>query len=233
MIIGSGLLATVMMPVFGHREDSVVYAAGVSNSHCNDSKEFERESNRLMCSLDEYLTANSFIYFSTCSIYDSESCNTSYVLHKLAMEELVRQHAGHIIIRLPQVAGKTTNPHTILNFLHSRIVRSENFVLWKRARRNIIDADDVAKIVVAIITGGLRKITIDVANECDYSLPEIVNIFELILNKPATCELIERGGVYNIDTAFMKPYAVAAGIEFDDGYLERVLRKYYEPKNGI
>lgn len=232
MIIGSGLLAKAMMPAFSNREDSVVYAAGVSNSHCVDPKEFAREAARIKLALQEIADDNSFIYFSTCSIYDVEGINTPYVLHKMEMEELVRQHAGHLIVRLPQVAGKTPNPHTLLNFLYARIARSEKFLIWSKARRNIIDAADVAKIVRALVDDGLRGMTMNVANNSDHSLLEIVRIFELVLNKDAMFDLLEQGGAYAIDTSLMTPYANAIGIRFDDGYLERVLRKYYE-KDGI
>lgn len=62
------------------------------------------------------------------------------------MEALVTHHPRHLILRLPQVAGRTPNPHTLLNYLYARISRGESFRLWRNARCNIIDVDDVAAI---------------------------------------------------------------------------------------
>lgn len=227
MIIGTGLLATAMMPAFSHQEGSVIYAAGVSNSRCDDPKEFSKEASCLERAILEQASGNPFVYFSTCSIYDVESINTPYVQHKLAMEDLVRRLSNHLIVRLPQVAGKTPNPHTLLNFLHARIARGEGFSIWTKARRNIIDCVDVARIVRALVEDGWHGETINVASDSDYSLIEIVRTFELILHKAAIFELLEQGGVYAIDTSLMAPYANAEGIRFDEGYLACVLRKYY------
>ena len=69
--------------------------------------------------------------------------------------------------------------------------------------------------------------TINVASDSDYSLIDIVRTFEAILGKKATTEFVDKGGAYAIDTTEMAPYASAAGVRFDEGYLERVLRKYY------
>lgn len=227
MIIGSGLLAAAMSPYFSHGEKSVVYAAGVSNSRCVDSREFAREASRLARAIGEHGDANAFIYFSTCSICDPESIDTPYVQHKLRMEALVGALAGHLIVRLPQVAGRTPNPHTLLNYLYARIVRGEGFSIWTRARRNIIDCTDAAVIVRELVEDRVRGTTINVASPTDYSLIDIVQIFETILGKAAVAEMLVRGGAYPIDTAPMAPYAAAAGVRFNDRYLEHVLRKYY------
>ena len=50
-----------------------------------------------------------------------------YVRHKIEMERLVSDHAKFVIVRLPQVAGRTPNPHTLLNYLYARVARSEKF----------------------------------------------------------------------------------------------------------
>ena len=92
-----------------------------------------------------------FVYFGTCSVADPEVRHTAYVQHKLAMEQMVSAHSRNLILRLPQVAGKTPNPHTLLNFLYGRIARSESFNLWSKARRNIIDVADVTAIAEQLI----------------------------------------------------------------------------------
>lgn len=227
MIIGTGLLATAMTPAFSHLKDSVLYAAGVSNSRCVDPKEYTRDASRLELALREHAGTNLFVYFSTCSICDPESIDTPYVQHKLAMENLVCRLPGHLIVRLPQVAGRTPNPHTLLNYLYARIARGEGFSVWTKARRNIVDCTDVARIVRSLVEDGWRGRTVNVASVSDYSLMEIVRTFELILGKTAIVEFLEQGGAYAIDTSLIASYALAEGIRFDEDYLARVLRKYY------
>ena len=139
MIIGSGLLANAFLKSPLNIENVTIYAAGVSNSNCSDESEFKREHLRLVEALKKSPKNNVFIYFGTCSVYDPLVFKTPYVIHKLEMEKIVHSHHSYHIFRLPQVAGETSNPHTLLNFLHARISRSEKFNLWENAERNIID----------------------------------------------------------------------------------------------
>jgi len=151
MLIGSGLLAHAFSRAFLRREDVCIYAAGVSNSSCTDIHEFARERQRLGDALRQAMHVDVFVYFGTCSVADPEVRHTAYVQHKLAMEQMVSAHSRNLILRLPQVAGKTPNPHTLLNFLYGRIARSESFNLWSKARRNIIDVADVTAIAEQLI----------------------------------------------------------------------------------
>jgi nucleoside-diphosphate-sugar epimerase len=236
MIVGSGLMARVFRSAFEvGRNDVMVYAAGVSNSACTDTREFAREHARLSQALATAQKVETFIYFSTCSVADPEAVGTPYVRHKLAMEEMVRRHSGHLVLRLPQVVGRTPNPHTLLNYLYARISRGERFVIWGRARRNIIDVEDVAMIVKFLVqgrgdAGGGGKVlgeTIPVANARDYALAEIVQTLERVTGKRAIFDVAAKGGAYHVDIARIEPLLGMAGVTFDEAYLERVARKYY------
>lgn len=227
MIIGSGMLARAFKDSMHDRSEVVICAAGVSNSQCTDAREFDRERSSLERCLSETRASKRFVYFSTCSIYDPESINTAYVQHKLAMEELVRAHSGHLILRLPQVAGRTPNPHTLLNYLYARIARGERFAVWGRARRNIIDCDDLCKLSIALLDEGLRGETFNVANIHDYSLIQVVTAIERVAGGHAVYDVVDRGGAYTVDVSRLLAYIEAIAISFDDNYLERVLRKYY------
>jgi nucleoside-diphosphate-sugar epimerase len=123
VIIGSGLLARAFPDSFFAREDVCIYAAGVSNSACTNPNEFMRERQRLEGALRQSENVDAFVYFGTCSVADPDALNTPYVQHKLAMEQMVASHANNLILRLPQVAGKTSNPHTLLNFLYACMSR--------------------------------------------------------------------------------------------------------------
>jgi dTDP-4-dehydrorhamnose reductase len=227
MIIGSGLMARSFRGPQTERADVVVHAAGVSNSQCTHPGEFERESVLLGGTIAESRRAECLVYFSTCSIDDPASAGTPYVLHKLKMEALVREHPRHLILRLPQVAGRTPNPHTLLNFLYARIARGERFTVWAGARRNIIDCDDARAVGFQLIEAGVRGEIVNVASVRDHSLIEIVETLERVIGGHAVYDVVDRGAAYAIDVTRVQPFFATAGVAFDGGYLERVIRKYY------
>lgn len=228
MIIGSGLIAHAFRTGYAQREDVCLYAAGVSNSACRDEHEFARERERLTAALDKSQAIDCFVYFGTCSVGDPAAQETAYVQHKLAMERLVAAHPRHLILRLPQVAGITPNPHTLLNFLYAHIARSEAFGIWIKATRNIIDVDDVAAIACLLIEDNTaRNITVNIANPHCYTMPDIVAAMERIVGKKAIYNLIERGSGYQIDISGIRPLLNKAGVAFGDDYLDSVIGKYY------
>lgn len=228
MIIGSGLLAQAFTPAFSLRADVCIYAAGVSNSSCTAPHEFARERERLLKALDTTHDVHAFVYFSTCSIADPEAKTSPYVQHKIAMEQLVTAHPRYLILRLPQVAGKTPNPHTLLNYLHAHISRSEEFQLWQNAYRNIIDVDDVAAITTHLIADpAMRSMTLNIASPDCYPMTAIVHAMEKAVGKHAIYESIERGSHYPINIPEMLPILDAAGVKFGPDYLDRVIGKYY------
>lgn len=232
LIIGSGLLAQAFSRSLSNNENICVYAAGVSNSSCKDTHEFLRERERLSHALVQNIHVETFIYFGTCSVDDPEAKNTAYVQHKLKMEQLVSTHPNYLILRLPQVAGKTPNPHTLLNFLYARIARSEAFTLWTKAKRNIIDVDDVSSIAHLLIADkAMRNTTLNIANPVGYSMMEIVSVMEKVVGKPAIYDPIERGSEYPIEINAILPVLNKSAVKFGNGYLEQVLDKYYEKTN--
>jgi hypothetical protein len=211
MIVGSGLIARAL----ADRSDAIQYAAGVSNSSCTDAEEFERDKTRLKAHLDR---PGLFVYFSTCSAAQSD-----YVQHKRECEQMVQQRGDYLICRLPIVAGKTSNPHTLLNYLHSRVSRSEAFDLWPEARRNVIDVVDMGTIVRWLLKEGARDEVVNVAAPMDYSLREIVTAFEQLLEKPAKVRLHEGGEAQKLDVSRI----AEAPVDWSGDYLGAILWRHY------
>jgi nucleoside-diphosphate-sugar epimerase len=206
-----------------------IYGAGVSNSSCTDAREFARERQRLGDALRQTMHVDAFVYFGTCSVADPEARNTSYVQHKLAMEQMVYTHPQNLILRLPQVAGITPNPHTLLNYLYARISRSESFNLWSKAKRNIIDVADAAAIAQQlIVNNSARNTTLNIANVVNHPIADIVSAMERVVSKRAIYDVVESGSEYLIDISAILPVLEKAGIKFDNDYLEKVIDKYYE-----
>ena len=228
MIIGSGLLAQAFSRALKHHDSICVYAAGVSNSACTDLREFQRERDRLTKALEEKFYSEVFVYFGTCSVEDSNVLITPYVQHKIAMEKIVQLHSNYLILRLPQVAGRTPNPHTLLNYLYNRISRSERFSLWADARRNIIDVEDVVSIAKNLISEkSVYGQSFNVANINSYSLMHIVEQMSLVIKKPAFYDVMHNGSSYDINVNSIFKYINKAGIDFGDNYLHKTLKKYY------
>lgn len=144
------------------------------------------------------------------------------------MEQLVSGHPRHLILRLPQVAGKTPNPHTLLNYLHARIARSEAFCLWRNARRNVIDVEDVVSIARQLIVDtSVRNRTLNIANLINYPIVNIVSAMERVVGKRAIYDVVERGSEYSIDVSAILSVLDNVGIKFGADYLDDVIGKYY------
>ena len=231
MIVGNGLLAEAFRRNCIDHAKLTIFASGVSNSREVDPNAFEREKNLILSKFDSKKT---FIYFSTCSIEDTVVQNTPYVRHKLEMESLVRTQARYWIFRLPQVVGLTPNPHTLTNFLFRRIISGQSFDVFKDATRNIIDVDDVARIVTYLVRsdvfGGGQ--TLNIATPKNISVESLVKIFEGVLGIAAKYNLISGGGSYFFDTTIASEIAKELDIPFHqtNEYARQVLSKYYSGK---
>lgn len=229
MIVGSGLIARAFIRGGANAlAGNCFYAAGVSNSGCKDEGEYLRERERLDAALDACPPGDRFVYFSTCSIEDPAMRESEYVRHKIRMENLVRERAGHLILRLPQVAGKTPNPHTLLNYLHARIAHSERFQVWNGAMRNIIDAADVVRIATdLIVTEDANAETINIANPRSIMMTDIVKAMERVLGVRAVFDIVDKDSGAPISTGRIAAAIERCGIVFGDAYLDGILEKYY------
>ncbi len=216
-VIGDGMIGRACRLCFPDDPYITFYAAGVSNSSAVDVRDFQRERERLEASIQPGRT---LIYFGTTSA-SGQDTDLPYVAHKLAMEQLVQATPSWLILRLPNVAGRTSNPHTLLNFLYARISRSERFVLQSMARRNIIDVGDVARIAEWLLNSGARNEIVNVATPWDYTMRVIVAEFEYLAGKKAVMDISDSGTAQTIDTARI------AGFEFGRNYLRRTLTRYY------
>jgi nucleoside-diphosphate-sugar epimerase len=226
MIVGKGLLARAFEPHFGETPGVIVFASGVSNSLETRPGEFAREAALLRQWLGS--DARRFIYFSSCGVTADESELTPYMRHKQSMESLVLAAPHGLVLRLPQVVGSAENHHTLTNFLRDHIVSGEHFTVWAHAERNLIDIDDIVKIGVRLATELPTEATaVSIAANRSLLMPAIVGIFERVLDRAANCSFVEKGAPMLIDTAVVERLSGALGIDLGDGYIERVIHKYY------
>jgi nucleoside-diphosphate-sugar epimerase len=225
MIVGNGLLANAFAQYFAEDPDVIIFASGVSNSGINDKAAFMREKKMLESILNKRKRT---VYFSTCSITDTTLNQTSYVLHKQEMENLIKQSDSYEIFRLPQVVGKTSNRHTLTNFIFSNILANKPFEVWRHAYRNIIDVTDIALIAKEILEDGSNSNqTINIAAQESLPVIELVKIFEMVLGKNAIYSIVDKGESYFIDAERALEFSRRAGVDLGGNYAERVIRKYY------
>jgi nucleoside-diphosphate-sugar epimerase len=223
IVIGNGLIANSFKQVI-FSKDVLIFASGVSSSLENNFKAFEREE----VLLRETITAhNSFpiIYFSTCSIYSN--VKNSYILHKLKMEDIVKNiSSSHFIYRLPQVVGPTSNS-TLISFFVNQIKLSENLNIQIHAKRNLIDCVDVTKIVHFLVENSLGKDSIqNIATPINIAVIEIAKEISLILGKKLIFSKINSGDQYDISINFLANHLKDFNYLNEKNYWQKVLRKY-------
>ena len=129
-------------------KDFLVYAAGVSNSNQNKVSAYKKEINVLKKVLKTVNAKKKFIYISSLSVENKKLRNDRYVKNKLLIENLIKKNIQqYLIVRLPQIVGRNKNKFTLTNFLYKNIKLGKPTILWKNSIRNLIDIDDIVKIL--------------------------------------------------------------------------------------
>ena len=102
-----------------------------------DKKNLERE----ILKFKDFTQKNKkkLIYISTYSVNDNSRNNKLYVKNKIKIEKIIkRDNDEYIIIRLPEIIGKTKNLNTLTNFFYNNIVKNKRsckfFILYSYAR---------------------------------------------------------------------------------------------------
>ena len=232
IIIGTGFLAKNFSKYkeFFKELNICVYAAGVSNSLCKDKKLFEKDKKRLYDFSNEINKNKALLYFSTCTLNDPSRNQSLYIKNKLEIENFIKKSfAKYLIIRLPEVVGKSNNRNTLINFFFKRIREKEVFDLWANARRSVIDIDDVTKILIDLLSNKKHgNKTINIANPKKYSIDYIVSIIEDLTVLKAEYNLVNKGETnWEIDISQIVNSIKNCKIEFNKNYLKNVLKKYF------
>ncbi len=228
MVVGNGLLAN-RFSSYQTDDRFLIFAAGVSNSKNRSLELFDRE----IKTLATYINSNqdkTIVYFSTYSIYDPGEKESAYVKHKLSIEKLVREKAKKfVLLRVSNVAGKSKNPNTVLNYLYYHIRNRINFDLWVNACRNIIDIDDVFFITAEILNQDqFLNRSVNVGSPVNYQVKQIVEIIEHFTAIKSNYTEVDKGSCFEWDLSDIKPFLDTSGNKFDQGYLQTILEKYYQ-----
>lgn len=227
MVIGSGMIAK-RFSSYADNDRTLVFASGVSNSSSTEEREYKREEELLRQSILEH-PEKTLVYFSTCSIYDPSLQQSVYVKHKLKLEQLIQQNAGtSIIYRVSNPVGYTKNKHTVLNYFATHVKEQLPFTVWKYASRNLIDMDDVFALCNQIIEGGeCNNSIVNIANPVNYPVTMIIRALEKHFSVKSKYSLADKGNSPLIDTSVIQPLFSKLRIEFNNDYLDNLLKKYF------
>ena len=235
IIIGTGLLAKGLKKIklLKNSNNLTFYAAGVSNSNNKINKDYTRDKALLKKNIINLDKKRILIYFSSLSVINSNLKKDRYVKNKIFIEKFIKNNVkNYLIIRLPQIIGKSSNPHTLTNFLYNKIKNREQFMIWKKASRYLIDIDDVIIILKKILSKNYKlNSIINIANLRTDSLLNIVKNFEQILSIKALFKEIktENKNVsvkkFNMNSSRDEKYYIRINNKY---YLNKILRKYYK-----
>ena len=230
MVFGCGLIGTAFSDLYGQNPKVCLYSAGVSNSQCTESSEFHRDKKTLEQNISNLKKNQLLIYISTCSITTSNSMFSSrYIEHKIEMENLVIKYGHYLVLRFPQLASFSKNPFTLLNYLKNKINSGETFEVLKNGFRNILDVDDAVSISDKLISNFSGPRIMNVANPNSVPVVEIIEEMERVLEKKAIYNFIENlENIYNIDVTEMMEVIDRSQYNFDEKYLGRAIKKYYQ-----
>lgn len=225
MIIGNGLIASLFDQQ--DRSDVLFFASGVSNSLETRVAEFKREEILIRNTIAEN-PEKIFIYFSTCSVYDSSKTGSDYVLHKLKMEQIVKNTVPKfLILRVSNAVGKGGNPNLLMNYLVRSVLNNETINVHTKATRNLIDSDDIRNITLKILQEGSLNRIVNVAYLQNYSIVEILEILERFFDKKISLNLVKSGSGYDINIPDVENYFREKQLTVKENYLLNILEKYY------
>lgn len=226
MIVGDGLIASLFYDF--DREDIIFFASGVSNSLETKEEEFLREENLIRNTIKKNPN-KVFLYFSTCSIYDSSKTESQYVLHKLKMEQIIAQLCPqYLVLRLSNAVGKGGNPNLLINYLVRSVKSGEAINIHTEATRNLIDTEDIRNIVLNLVEQKNFNKIINVAYPENYTIIEILQIIEKFFNIKTNLNLIKAGSGYNINIPDVESYFINNNLINKELYLCNILKKYYQ-----
>lgn len=225
MIVGNGLIASLFTEC--DQENIIFFASGVSNSLETRKEEFLREENLIKKTITENPN-KVFIYFSTCSIYDSSKAESQYVLHKLKMEQIIIQLCPqYLILRLSNAVGNGGNPNLLMNYLVRSVKNNEIINVHTKATRNLIDVEDIKNITNQLIDKQYFNKIINIAYPENYTIIEILEIMEKFYQTKLYLNLVKSGSGYGIDTHDVESYFIQHALTNKETYLHKILEKYY------
>lgn len=230
-IIGKGFIAKNLYKISNviEKSDYIIYAAGISNSKIKSLNKLKKEINLFK----KFITKNQnskIVYISTADVTNNLKNKSKYVLNKIKIEKLIQKYfEKYIIIRLPQIIGKSKNKNTLINFFNDKIKKEKEIELLNNIKRNLLDISDVIKMIKTIlINKRIKRKIIILSNKYSLKPIEIVQILELKHNKKAKYNIKKTNKqIWNLNFNKNLKYFKKAKIKFNKDYFIKSINKYY------
>lgn len=185
MIIGNGLLAKSFKKYRKSFTDVIIFASGLANSKNTNQKEFLREKKLLK---KFFNNEKKLIYFSTLDVLRKKK--TAYIMHKLNIEKILKKK-NTLIIRLPQLIGKSNNRNTIFNFLNFNLRINKKIKIFINYYRNFIDVEDLIFYVKKFKKELLKHKIVHIFNKKSIKISYLLHFFKkvgIVKNKNYTID---------------------------------------------
>lgn len=173
MIIGNGLVANSFKKNKNFFKNTIIFASGLANSQNKNQSEFTREKKLLKKFL---LTKKKLIYFSTLDVFRKKK--TAYIKHKINVENVLKKNKNILIIRLPQLIGKSNNKYTIFNFLNFNLRINKSIRIFVNYYRNFIDVNDLVFHVKKLNKKKINFKIINIYNKRSIKINYLLKIFK-------------------------------------------------------
>ena len=231
-IIGKGFIAKNLFRINSLiiKSKYTIYAAGISNSKIKSQKELSREVNMFK----KFFIKNKnkkIIYISTADATNNLKNKSKYVKNKIKIEKfIIKESKNYLILRIPQIIGESKNKNILINYFYYCIKNRKKIELLGNVRRNVLDIDDVIKMIkIIILNSKINNKIITLSNKFFIKPIEIVKIFEKKLKKKAIF-YIKKSKKYQWNLNFKKNviYFRKAKINFHNKYLINAINKYYK-----
>jgi len=230
-IIGNGFIGRNVNKLRKYiiKSGYTIYTAGISNSNTNSKKELRKEV-RLFKIFSKENNSKKLIFISTADVSNNLKRNNLYIINKVKIENIIRKEfKDYIILRLPQIIGNSKNKKTLINYFYRNIKKNKTIDVLSGVKRNILDIDDVIKVLkVIIFEKKLIKRTITLSNKYFVQPIDIVKIFEKKLNKVAKIRFkrVSKEN-WNLENDMSKKLFNKAKVKFDKNYLIKKINKYF------
>ena len=221
MIIGNGLVAKSFKREKKFFKNIIVFASGLANSKNINKKEFVREKKLLKKFLN--IKKKKLIYFSTLDIFRKKK--NAYTKHKINIENILKKKKNILIIRLPQLIGKSNNKHTIFNFLNFNLRINKKIKIFVNYYRNFIDVEDLIFYVKKLIKNKINFNIINIYNKKSIKIVSLLKIFKkqgIIKNKIFTLDKTNDNFFKNM-TKFSKNKNIVINKK---NYYKKLFKKY-------
>lgn len=176
MIIGTGLIANAFSEGNFDHTNFIIFASGVSNSKEERKEEYSRELSLLIDTLNDNQDKK-LIYFSSCNIASAN--NSVYLQQKELIEEYIKRNvSNYLILRLPNVVGRSTNRFQLLNYFYFTLLEQKDLTAKVNYVRHLLDVNDLPKIMKLLTALQVKDSILNVAFNNGTKIKGLIEILE-------------------------------------------------------